>query len=837
MKNDIEILKLFTRKLANCKYSVPADKLTQYLKEGSFGYTFDPKGDNLITNDSVFADEVATAIEHIRSIFNDPHITLKQEEVIRNVSVASEFDTRALSETMKDEKLWRVKLNKAMPEFVHTYVREDNLAIYENRFVCYLLDFIYELIKRKLNVLCNSLTTFNKKIDENGTVVSYSTNEYIGYTENIEEIPVLAEKTNPEIVAICTLFKTKSIIASLKSYEIYKACKKVGFDINSLKPTNILNCDKNYNYCYKFYLSYLRRQDLYTTQSVMYSQFALVNFMTAFTDCGFTFSKDSKDILINESAEMKAESIIMEKGIFRVVLSKNNFDIVADVTELSDFSHAQYLFKIVVGDEKKKLDNPAEYIASIDPESKYTKVFLVTDEERSSEDIIYVSVGEYATVKNLVKAVKSITMLLEGVEFIHNRYCPVCGSTLVAPDSGDYLCTTCSTLYHIFRFENRDMIWIKRLPAQDENKAQTNDKIVNENSAIAVTTVDADAQSFRKIIQKSFMGKMSQATKEQVGYYNELKNYLLSYKRVNSRISWYFDSFNIGREKAVKIAFRGQTMVAYFALDPAKYADTKYYPHDMGDKKKFEETPMMVKIKSDRGVKYAKELIDVVCEGLPRKKDFSPVVYKFTRMSDKKLLEVGLAKITYSKRPLSAMEMISTAPTNTIYMDGVAIEKLGEPVVNTRTAIQKSFTGKMSQATAEQIAYYNTLKNHLLSFKRVNSRVSWGCDSFNIGREKAVKIAFRGQTMVAYLALDPAKYIDTKYYFRDVSDKKKFADTPMMVKIKSERGVKYAIELINVICDGLKPKKDFAPTAYKFKRLSDKKLIENGLAKQVSVKF
>ena len=61
MKNDIEILKLFTRKLANCKYSVPADKLTQYLKEGSFGYTFDPKGDNLITNDSVFADEVATA--------------------------------------------------------------------------------------------------------------------------------------------------------------------------------------------------------------------------------------------------------------------------------------------------------------------------------------------------------------------------------------------------------------------------------------------------------------------------------------------------------------------------------------------------------------------------------------------------------------------------------------------------------------------------------------------------------------------------------------------------------------------------------------------------------
>lgn len=153
----------------------------------------------------------------------------------------------------------------------------------------------------------------------------------------------------------------------------------------------------------------------------------------------------------------------------------------------------------------------------------------------------------------------------------------------------------------------------------------------------------------RKVVQKSFTGKMSQAKKEQVAFYNELKNHLLSYKRVNSRISWHYDSFNIGREKAVKIAFRGKTMVAFFALDPKKYEDTKYYPHDMSSKKKFAETPMMVKIKSERGVKFAKELVDVVCEGLPVKNSFTPETYKFPAMSNKKLIENGLAKVVVVK--------------------------------------------------------------------------------------------------------------------------------------------------------------------------------------------
>ena len=153
--------------------------------------------------------------------------------------------------------------------------------------------------------------------------------------------------------------------------------------------------------------------------------------------------------------------------------------------------------------------------------------------------------------------------------------------------------------------------------------------------------------NLRRIVNKSFEGKMRQASEEQIDYYNKLKNYLLSFRRVNSRMSWFFDSFNIGREKVVRLGFRGQTLVAYLALNPADYADTKYFPHDMSDKKKFENTPMMIKVKSERGVKFAKELFDVICHDLKPRRNFIPQTYEFEYKTDEELIELGLAQESF----------------------------------------------------------------------------------------------------------------------------------------------------------------------------------------------
>ena len=107
----------------------------------------------------------------------------------------------------------------------------------------------------------------------------------------------------------------------------------------------------------------------------------------------------------------------------------------------------------------------------------------------------------------------------------------------------------------------------------------------------------------------------------------------------------------------------------------------------------------------------------------------------------------------------------------------------------------RAFIAKMSLAADNLKAYYNVLKNTLLSYKGVKSRLSWCCDSFNCGRNQLAKINVRGNGLIVYFALDADDYEGTKYRYRDVGFKKKFAQVPMQIKVKSKRGLRYAIEL------------------------------------------
>ena len=109
-----------------------------------------------------------------------------------------------------------------------------------------------------------------------------------------------------------------------------------------------------------------------------------------------------------------------------------------------------------------------------------------------------------------------------------------------------------------------------------------------------------------------------------------------------------------------------------------------------------------------------------------------------------------------------------------------------------------SFTARLIQAEAPLQDYYTVLKNALLSYKKVKSRISWNFDTFNRGRLRLSRINIKGKTLLLYLALTPADYAEqqNKYHFADVSDKPRFADTPMLLRVKSDRGLKNALSFI-----------------------------------------
>lgn len=412
----------------------------------------------------------------------------------------------------------------------------------------------------------------------------------------------------------------------------------------------------------------------------------------------------------------------------------------------------------------------------------------------------------------------------------------------------------------------------------------------------------------------SFLARLHRAPKQIAGYYTQLKNELLSYRKLKSRISWAFDSINFGRRQIAKFVMKQKSLMVYLALDPNEYVDTKYFFKDMSHRKKYARVPMRIKVKSDRAVKYVLELIAAMAEkySFKRLKERNDKDYSLAFLGVEELIELGLIKVNESvmdeleqiKRkalqeaaftqavitqreedvvarqkaaelratepqlvapaeeaqavtPAEPMAVTATeeAQTEEIAAEDGSMEEMNTEEINREnktmeqqnvlTAIEKvevnyrwSFTARLHKAPKDIAAYYTQIKNSFLQYRKVKSRISWGCDTINYGREPLAKIVMAQKAVYVYLALDPKEYENSKYFFKDFSDKKKFEKVPMRIKVRSERGVRYVCELIEAMAEKyeLKPLKTFVAVDYALPDMKFEKLLEIGLVKRIERK-
>ena len=198
-------------------------------------------------------------------------------------------------------------------------------------------------------------------------------------------------------------------------------------------------------------------------------------------------------------------------------------------------------------------------------------------------------------------------------------------------------------------------------PAEDELEAEeeseAEDPVTESNSEVLEPSMVIDEyESLGKQVidgqvvmvryRSSFMSRLIQADKEIQDYYTVLKNTLLSYKGVKERISWNYESFNKGRFQCAKLNIKGRTLTLYLALDPKNYNAGKYHFTDLSDNPKFDKVPMLLKIRSDRALRYAVELIEDLMRtqgieaGAPQNVD-----YHMPYETNEKLAERDLVKI------------------------------------------------------------------------------------------------------------------------------------------------------------------------------------------------
>ncbi|MCR5308829.1 MAG: uL15 family ribosomal protein [Bacilli bacterium] len=382
---------------------------------------------------------------------------------------------------------------------------------------------------------------------------------------------------------------------------------------------------------------------------------------------------------------------------------------------------------------------------------------------------------------------------------------------------------------------------------------------VNADGDTIVVEKDAKGNIFEIRFVKSFTAKIIQANDEGKKYYEELKNEVLSYKKVNSRVSWHYDSANSGRKQFVKFGVRGKTLCVYFPLNADDYADSKYKVEKV-ESKKYEEVPCLYRIKNDRRCGYAKELIAVVAEKLGLEKgEQKNESYVLPYEDNKPLIARGLIKelkVQVSK----PAEVPAPAPVEEEEANDKAFEELakeegmeiveskvnndGDAVLVEKDAkgnifeirFIKSFTAKLSQADDVMKDYYTVLKNYVLAYNKANSRVSWHYDAVNVGRNMAIKFAVRGKTLCVYYNLNK-EILDDKYKVEDAKGKK-YEDVPVLYRIKNDRRCEYAKDLIDMVMANLGVEKGEIPNEdYHIPYEETLTLLKKGLIKEQKVRI
>lgn len=317
--------------------------------------------------------------------------------------------------------------------------------------------------------------------------------------------------------------------------------------------------------------------------------------------------------------------------------------------------------------------------------------------------------------------------------------------------------------------------------------------------------VETDDGGYFIILDKSFTARIIQSKKQVKEYYSHIKNALLSFKKVNARMSKKRESFRFGKATIARLAIRGKTLRLYLALDPSKYTDSKYKIEDQSNIMTFADTPLLLRVNSERKCEYAIELIEdlaakfkAVFDGNFEEVDYvSQMPYESVdALVDKGLIIKKLAKgkSLFDSKVVDVLDPADDDKDSHVSVDSDPISDEDSDVAD---LYERSLTAKLMQADVSVKQYYSVIKNHLLSYKKVNVRMTKKREVFRFGKDVIARISLRSKTLRLYLALEFKDYKDGKFLVEDASQVKAVEDTPVLYRIANERRSRFAKELID----------------------------------------
>lgn len=356
----------------------------------------------------------------------------------------------------------------------------------------------------------------------------------------------------------------------------------------------------------------------------------------------------------------------------------------------------------------------------------------------------------------------------------------------------------------------------------DEDETAVSDEDIDDDVTVTdegdEESIDVEVDEKGSVVRynRSFTARVTQASDDVKGRYSELKNYLLSFNGVRSRISWKHEKFSVKNRPVATFLMRGKTLCLCLATDAEIFEGTKYNVETLRGKKN--TTPCMFRVKSKRKTAYAKELIDIVMAGFDADKDesyeqkdyFMPYQSTYALIKRRLIKVIGEASDTDKEEALAAFRGIRYV---------------------------RSFEARLTQADSELKLRYSKLKNYLLAHERVSCQRSWKHESFRYKKGSVALLLIRGKTLCLCLAGNPSAFEGTKYAVEDLSLKNKTTSTPILYRIKSNRRLNYALQLVDIVFKELEIDKNAVEEVdYTVPFVPTNELINSGLIRVTEVK-
>ena len=228
--------------------------------------------------------------------------------------------------------------------------------------------------------------------------------------------------------------------------------------------------------------------------------------------------------------------------------------------------------------------------------------------------------------------------------------------------------------------------------AEDIGEAGEGDEIDN-----ALVTLVSGGKVFVQY-RRSFRARLIQSADETKAMYNRFRSEILSYIGVKERVSWNYDSFNVGRRQFVKMNANAKSLIVYFALAPSEIGE-KYRFRDVSEKKRYAAVPVRFKITGARSMQYAIELLEQTAGafGLDFKRTEENLEIPYETREE--LIRQRLIKV-YAKRETG--EAVTEEQLEEYIAEGATVEPLSAYTVTDEVAVNEA-ESLITDATAKQL--------------------------------------------------------------------------------------------------------------------------------------